>query len=335
MALLNLLESIRHTLDIQLRKNDKIVLFGQDIGKLGGVFRLTAGLQEKYTVQRVFDTPICESAIVGSAIGMAINGLRPIAEIQFDGFVYVGLQDLVSHAARMRNRSRNNFFCPMVLKFPIGGGVKALEHHSESLEVVLGSFPGLKVVVPSNPYDAKGLLIAAINDDNPVIYMEPKLLYRGKKEEVPEEEYEIEIGKAKIVQEGNDITLVAWSSAVNMSKEAIKILEKENGLSIELIDLRTINPLDKDTIIKSVKKTRRFAVVHEATKTFGPAAELITLVNEYAFEYLDEAPIRITGFDIIMPLARGEYHQMINVDKIIYGIKKNFKKIMKIKNIKK
>ncbi|WBL31538.1 alpha-ketoacid dehydrogenase subunit beta [Candidatus Phytoplasma sacchari] len=330
MALLNLLESIRHTLDLQLSKNDKIVLFGQDIGKLGGVFRLTSGLQTKYSEKRVFDTPICESSIVGSAIGMAINGLRPIAEIQFDGFVYVGLQDLVSHAARMRNRSRNNFYCPMVLKFPVGGGVKALEHHSESLEVVLGSFPGLKVVVPSNPYDAKGLLIAAINDDNPVIYMEPKILYRGAKEEVPEEEYEIEIGKAKIVKEGKDITLVAWSSAVNMAKLAIKKLEEEdNGISVELIDLRTINPIDRETIFNSVKKTGRFLVVHEATKTFGPAAELIALVNEYVFKYLKEAPRRVTGFDIIMPLARGEYHQMINSEKIIYSIKNNFKTIRK------
>ncbi|KAB8122048.1 MAG: pyruvate dehydrogenase E1 component subunit beta [Candidatus Phytoplasma cynodontis] len=325
MALLNLLESIKHTLDLQLSKNDKIVLFGQDVGKLGGVFRLTAGLQQKYTEKRVFNTPICESTIVGSAIGMAMNGLRPIAEIQFDGFVYVGLQDLISHAARMRNRSRNNFFCPMVLKFPIGGGVKALEHHSESLEVVLGSFPGLKVVVPSNPYDAKGLLIAAINDDNPVIYMEPKILYRGVKEEVPEEEYEVEIGKAKVVQEGKDITLVAWSSAVNMAKEVIKQLDSEkSGISIELIDLISINPIDRETILNSVKKTGRFLVVHEATRTFGPAAELITLVNEYAFNYLKEAPKRVTGFDIIMPLARGEYHQMINKDKIVYCVKKNF-----------
>ncbi|KXT29372.1 pyruvate dehydrogenase E1 component subunit beta [Candidatus Phytoplasma oryzae] len=327
MALLNLLESIKHTLDLQLSKNNKIVLFGQDIGKLGGVFRVTAGLQKKYGEKRVFDTPICESSIVGSAIGMAINGLRPIAEIQFDGFVYVGLQDLISHAARMRNRSRNNFYCPMVLKFPIGGGVKALEHHSESLEVILGSIPGLKVIVPSNPYDAKGLLIAAINDNNPVIYMEPKMLYRGKREEVPEEEYEVQIGKAKVVEEGKDLTLVAWSSAVPMAKLAIQKLKTDYDISVELIDLRTINPIDRETILNSVKKTGRFLVVHEATRTFGPAAELITLVNEYMFDSLKESSKRITGYDIIMPLARGEYHQMISVEKIFYGIINNFKTI--------
>lgn len=324
-VLMNLLQSINHTLDIQLAKNPKIVLFGQDIGKLGGVFRVTAGLQDKYGIERVFDSPITESGIVGNAIGMSINGLIPIAEIQFDGFVYVGLQDLIAHAARMRNRSRNSFSCPMVLKFPVGGGVKALEHHSESLEVILGSIPGLKVVVPSNPYDAKGLLIAAINSPDPVIYMEPKLLYRGKKEEVPLEEYEIEIGKAKVVKEGNDITLVAWSSAVPISKLAIDELDKE-GISIELIDLRTINPIDKDTILSSVKKTGRLLVVHEATQTYGPAGEIITLVNEHVFDSLKSAPQRVTGFDIIMPLARGEYHQNLNPDKIIYKIKKIFNK---------
>ncbi|WP_323847530.1 MAG: alpha-ketoacid dehydrogenase subunit beta [Phytoplasma sp.] len=322
---MNLLQTINHTLDIQLAKNPKIVLFGQDIGKLGGVFRVTAGLQQKYGEERIFDTPISESAIVGSAIGMSMNGLIPIAEIQFDGFVYVGLQDLISHAARMRNRSRNSFSCPMVLKFPIGGGVKALEHHSESLEVILGSIPGLKVVVPSNPYDAKGLLIAAINSPDPVVYMEPKILYRGKKEEVPLEEYEVEIGKSKIVQEGKDITLVAWSSAVQISKLAIDLLSKE-GISGELIDLRTINPIDEETILNSVKKTGRLLVVHEATKTYGPAGEIISLVNEHVFHYLKDSPQRVTGFDIIMPLARGEYHQNLNPDKIIYKIKKMFNK---------
>jgi pyruvate dehydrogenase E1 component beta subunit len=329
---MNLLQAINHTLDMQLKKNSKIVLFGQDIGKLGGVFRVTAGLQEKYGKERIFDTPITESGIIGSAIGMSINGLIPIAEIQFDGFIYVGLQDLISHAARMRNRSRGTFSCPLVLKFPVGGGVKALEHHSESLEVILGSIPGLKVVVPSNPYDAKGLLIAAINSPDPVIYMEPKLLYRGKKEEVPLEEYEIEIGKAKVVQKGKDITLVAWSSAVQISKLAIDLLAKK-GISVELIDLRTINPIDKETILSSVKKTGRLVIVHEATRTYGPAGELIALVNENIFDYLKDAPQRITGFDIIMPLARGEYHQNLNPDKIVYSIIKIFNKKIEKKKV--
>ncbi|WP_017192675.1 alpha-ketoacid dehydrogenase subunit beta [Italian clover phyllody phytoplasma] len=324
MALMNLLQAVNHTLDLQLAKNPKVVVFGQDIGKLGGVFRVTAGLQKKYGESRVFDTPIAESAIVGSAIGMSMNGLIPVAEIQFDGFLYVGLEDLIAHAARMRNRTRNSFSCPMVLKVPVGGGVKALEHHSESLEVILGSIPGLKVVVPSNPYDAKGLLIAAINSPDPVVYMEPKYLYRAGKQEVPEEEYETEIGKANVVKEGTDVTVIAWSSAVSIVQSALEKLEAD-GISVELVDLRTINPIDRETVLHSVKKTGRLVVVHEATKTYGPAGELITLVNEYAFDYLKAAPSRVTGHDIIMPLARGEYHQFLNADKVIYGVKKALK----------
>ncbi|MDV3167095.1 MAG: alpha-ketoacid dehydrogenase subunit beta [Vigna little leaf phytoplasma] len=326
MALMNLLQAINNALDLQLANNPKVVLFGEDVGKLGGVFRVTAGLQAKYGEKRVFNTPITESGIVGSAIGMSLNGLIPIAEIQFDGFMYVGLQDLVSHAARLRNRSRGSFSCPMVLKFPVGAGVKALEHHSESVETIVGFFPGLKVVVPSNPYDAKGLLIAAINDPDPVIYMEPKLLYRGLKQEVPENIYEVEIGKAKVVQEGTDITLVAWSSAVPIAYKALEFLKQE-GISVEIIDLRTINPIDYLTLVKSIRKTGRLVVVHEATKTYGPAGEIITLINEYAFDALKTAPRRITGNDIIMPLSRGEYHQFLSPEKIIYGIKKIFNKI--------
>ncbi|MDV3205317.1 MAG: alpha-ketoacid dehydrogenase subunit beta [Weeping tea tree witches'-broom phytoplasma] len=323
MPQMNLLESINHTLDLQLGKIPELVLFGQDVGKLGGVFRVLKDLHLKYGEKRVFNTPIAESAIIGSAIGMALGGLKPIAEIQFEGFVFTGLQDLFSHAARMRNRSRGAFYCPMVLRLPMHGSIKALEHHSESIEGMLGSFPGLHIVVPSNPYDAKGLLISSIKSLNPVIFLEPKVLYRGEKQEVPLDEYEVEIGKAKIVQEGKDLTLVAWASAVSISKLAIDILAKE-GISVELIDLRSINPIDRDTIINSVKKTGRLAVAHEATKTYGPAGEIITLVNEYAFHYLKTAPARITGFDIIMPLARGEYHQCLNVHKIVYGIRNVF-----------
>lgn len=323
---MNMLEAINNALDLQLEHNPKIVLFGEDVGKLGGVFRVTAGLQDKHGEKRVFNTPITESGIVGSAIGMSLNGLIPIAEIQLDGFMYVGLQDLVAHAARFRNRSRGSFSCPMVLKFPVGAGLKALEHHSESVEPIVSFFPGLKVVIPSNAYDAKGLLIAAINDPDPVVYMEPKLLYRALKQEVPEGIYEVEIGKAKIVKEGTDITLVAWSSAIPIACKAIDVLTQK-GISVEVIDLRTINPIDRETIINSVKKTGRLVVVHEATKTYGPAGEIITLVNEHAFNALKSAPQRITGNDIIMPLGRAEHHQFLNSDKIIYGIKKIFNKL--------
>ncbi|WP_349401828.1 pyruvate dehydrogenase E1 component beta subunit PdhB [Candidatus Phytoplasma solani] len=320
MALMTLLKAINQTLDSQLQKDPNIVVFGQDVGKLGGVFRVTQGLQDKYGENRVFNTPIAESAIIGSAIGMAINGLKPIAEIQFDGFIFVGLEDLFAHAARMRNRSRGTRTVPMVVRVPVGGGVKSLEHHSESLEVILGSVPGLKVVIPSNPYDAKGLLMAAINDPDPVIFMEPKRIYRGFKQEVPENDYEIEIGKAKIIQEGSDITVVAWGAMVIETQLAIKQLNNE--ISVELIDLRSINPIDRETVIDSVKKTGRFLVVHEACKTYGPAGELITLVNEKAFMHLEAAPARVTGNDITMPLAKAEHHQFLSPEKISHAIRK-------------
>lgn len=317
---MTLLQAINQTLDSQLKKDPNIVVFGQDVGKLGGVFRVTQGLQDKYGENRVFNTPIAESAIIGSAIGMAINGLKPVAEIQFDGFIFVGLEDLFAHGARMRNRSRGTRTVPMVVRVPVGGGVKSLEHHSESLEVILGSVPGLKVVIPSNPYDAKGLLTAAINDPDPVIFMEPKRIYRGFKQEVPEHDYEVEISKAKIVQQGSDITVVAWGAMVIETQLAIKQLNDE--ISVELIDLRTINPIDRETVITSVKKTGRFLVVHEATKTYGPAGELITLVNESAFMYLEAAPARVTGNDITMPLAKAEHFQFLSPEKIAAAIRK-------------
>lgn len=321
MPLINLLQAINQALDSQLSQDERVVVFGEDVGKLGGVFRVTAGLQAKFGEGRVFDTPIAESAIVGSAIGMAIAGLRPIAEIQFDGFIYAGYTDLVTHAARMRNRSRGAYTVPMVLRVPVGGGIRALEHHSESLEVLLGSIPGIKVVIPSTPYDAKGLLISAIKDPDPVVFMEPKRIYRAGKQEVPAEDYEIPIGKAKIVKQGTDVTVVAWGAIVRETEIAIKLLEKDN-ISVELIDLRTIAPIDEETIINSVKKTGRFVVVHEAVKSYGPGAELISLVNEKAFLYLEAAPTRITGHDITVPLARGEHYQFINPVKVARDIKR-------------
>ena len=321
MALINLLQAINQALDIQLEKDPTVVVFGEDVGHEGGVFRVTAGLQKKYGEARVFDTPISESAIVGSAVGMAINGLKPVCEIQFDGFIYPGYTDLITHAARFRNRSRGKYTVPMVLRVPVGGGIRALEHHSESLEVLLGSVPGLKVVIPSTPYDAKGLLTAAIKDPDPVVFMEPKRIYRAGKQEVPEEEYIIPIGKAKIVKQGTDVTIVCWGAMVREVEKASEILTSLK-IEAEVIDLRTINPIDQETIINSVKKTGRFVVVHEAGKTYGPAAELIALVNEKAFLSLEAPPTRITGFDIVVPLARGEHHHFVQVDKIVYQVKK-------------
>lgn len=321
MAVLTLLEAINQALDQKMADDSRVVVYGEDTGFEGGVFRVTAGLQKKYGVDRVFDTPISEAAITGSAIGMAINGLIPVAEIQFDGFIFPGYTELVTHMARYRNRTRGRHGLPIVVRFPVGGGIRALEHHSESVETLLGHIPGLKVVIPSTPYDAKGLLISAIEDPDPVIFMEPKRIYRSGKQEVPEEMYRIPIGKAKVVKEGTDVTVVAWGAIVREVEKAIKLLEGDN-INVELIDLRTINPIDEETIMNSVKKTGRFVVVQEAVKTYGPGSELITLVNEKAFLHLEAAPARVTGFDITVPLARGENYHFVQPERIAAEIKK-------------
>ena len=263
MALMNLITAINHTLDLALAQDERVVVFGEDVGVEGGVFRATVGLQKKYGEERVFDTPLAESAIVGTAVGMALNGLRPVAEIQFSGFVYPAFNQIISHVARMRNRTRGQRYLPMVIRMPHGGGIKALEHHSESLDTFFGHIPGLKVVVPSTPYDAKGLLLSAIRDDDPVIFLEPSKLYRAFRQEVPEEDYTIPIGKAKVVKPGSDLTVVSWGAYLHEALKAAELLQAE-GIDAEVIDLRTISPLDRETILESVKKTGRFAVVHEA-----------------------------------------------------------------------
>ncbi|MBU1093112.1 MAG: alpha-ketoacid dehydrogenase subunit beta [Firmicutes bacterium] len=321
MAVITLLDAINQALDQKMADDSRVVVFGEDTGFEGGVFRVTAGLQKKYGVDRVFDTPIAEAAITGSAIGMAINGLIPVAEIQFDGFVFPGYTEIVTHMARYRNRTRGGYSLPLVVRFPVGGGIRALEHHSESIETLLGHIPGLKVVIPSTPYDAKGLLISAIEDPDPVIFMEPKRIYRSGKQEVPEQMYRIPIGKAKVVKEGTDVTVVAWGAFVREVEKAIKLIEDDN-ISVELIDLRSISPIDEETIINSVKKTGRFIVVQEAVKTYGPGAELISIVNEKAFLYLEAAPTRVTGFDITVPLAKGEHYHFIQPERIAAAIKK-------------
>lgn len=323
MAVLNLVQAINQALDQKMEDDSRVVVFGEDSGYEGGVFRVTAGLQKKYGEDRVFDTPIAEAAITGSAIGMAVNGLVPVAEIQFDGFVFPGITEIVTHMARYRNRSRGRYGLPIVVRFPVGGGIRALEHHSESLEALFGQIPGLKVVMPSTPYDAKGLLISAIEDQDPVIFMEPKRIYRSGKQEVPEEMYRIPIGKAKVVKEGNDVTVVAWGPFVREVEKAMDLLKAQGeNIDIELIDLRTINPIDEETIINSVKKTGRFVVVQEAVKTYGPGAELIALVNEKAFLHLEAQPTRVTGFDVTVPLPRGEHFFFIQPERIAAEIKK-------------
>ncbi len=323
MGLHSLIGAVNNAMDIEMARDDSVVVFGEDVGKEGGVFRATEGLQAKYGKERCFDTILAESSIVGSALGMSMNGLKPVAEIQFSGFVLPAFNQIASHVARIRNRSRGRFTAPLVIRMPYGGGIRALESHSESLETIFAALPGLKLVIPSTPYDAKGLLISAIRDPDPVIFMEPKRIYRSGKQEIPDGEYTVEIGKARVVKPGTDLTLVAWGAMMREAQGAVKMAEAE-GKSIELIDLRTISPWDKETVMESVKKTGRIVVVQEAVKSYGPAAEIIASVNEEAFLYLEAPPTRVTGLDVIVPLAKGEHHHLpdskfikYNMDKVI------------------
>lgn len=319
---LNLLEAINQALYQALESNRDVVVFGQDVGFEGGVFRVTEGLQKAFGESRVFDTPIAEASIAGVGIGAALYGLRPVVEMQFSGFSYPAFQQIMTHAARYRNRSRGRYNVPLVVRMPMAGGIKALEHHSEALEALYSHIPGLKVVMPATPYDAKGLLLAAIEDNDPVIFFEPKSLYRAFRQEVPEEHYTIEIGKANIIKEGSNLTLVTYGAQVHASLEAIKMLQESHPeIDVELIDLRTIKPLDTETIINSVKKTGRIVVAHEAVKTLSLSAEIITRVNEGAFEYLLAPPARVTGYDITVPLAKGEHFHMVTAEKIAKQIK--------------
>lgn len=312
---LNLIGAVTQALENEMEIDETIVVYGEDVGVEGGVFRATVGLQEKFGEKRVFDSPLAESAIVGTAVGMAINGLKPVVEMQFMGFSYPAFNQIISHVARMRNRSRGRYTLPMVIRAPYGGGIRALEHHSESTEALYAQIPGLKVVIPSTPYDAKGLLIAAIRDPDPVLFLEPKRIYRAFRQEVPEDSYVLPIGKAKVLQEGEDVTIVAWGAMVRDTQKAIEMV-KDKGIKPELIDLRTIAPMDRETIIESVKKTGRIIVVHEAPKTLGVGAEIMALVNEKAFLYLEAPPTRVTGFDTTFPLPRGEKHYIPSPERI-------------------
>lgn len=319
MQIMNMVQAINNALDIKLKEDKNVVAFGEDVGLEGGVFRVTSGLQKKYGEERVFDTPLAESGIVGTAIGMGAAGLRPVVEMQFSGFVYPAFNQIISHAARFRNRSRGKYFSPLVIRMPYGGNIKALEHHSESMEALFGHIPGLKVVIPSTPYDAKGLLISSIEDNDPVIYMEPKKIYRAIKQEVPVKRFNIELGKAKILQEGKDITIVSYGALIREVQRAMVELKRSN-ISVELIDLRTIYPIDRFTISQSVKKTGRFLSVTEGPSSFGVGAELISIVNEESFLHLEAPPKRLAGFDTTPPLQMGEHFYFHSRERIIYEV---------------
>ncbi|MBI2997777.1 MAG: alpha-ketoacid dehydrogenase subunit beta [Deltaproteobacteria bacterium] len=319
MAKLTMVEAINLALAQEMERDARVVVLGEDVGKNGGVFRVTQGLYEKFGDGRVADTPLSESAIVGVSIGMAAYGLRPVVEIQFEGFIYAAMEQLISHASRIRTRSRGRYHCPLVVRVPYGGGIRAPEHHSESNEALFVHTPGLKVVVPSTPYEAKGLLVSAIRDPDPVIFMEPKRVYRALKEEVPEEEYTIPLGQARIATEGKDNTLIAWGAMLQPTLKAAALMG-ERGIHSEVIDLRTLSPLDTRTIIESVKKTKRAVIVHEAPRTCGLGAELVARINESALLYL-EAPVeRVTGYDTVMPLPKLEQHYLPNAERVTEAI---------------
>ena len=316
---LNMVEAINLALKQELGKNKRMIILGEDVGRDGGVFRVTDGLIDLYK-DRVIDTPLSEAGIVGMSIGMAINGLIPVVEIQFEGFTYPAIDQIISHASRLRNRSRGRFTVPLVIRSPIGGGIKALEHHSESPETYYMHAPGIKVVVPSRPYNAKGLLISAIRDPDPVIFFEPKKIYRAFKEEVPEEEYTIPLGKAEVLREGGDVTLIGFGSWIKNCLEAAE--ELKNEISVEVLDLQTLSPLDVDAIINSVKKTGRCVVVQEAQKTCSIGSEITSLINEKAFLNM-EAPVEVlAGIDTITPMPKLEDYYFPNTKKIVKLVRK-------------
>jgi pyruvate dehydrogenase E1 component beta subunit len=307
-----MVQAINLALIQEMEKDDRVLLLGEDVGNNGGVFRVTEGLQKRFGEKRVVDTPLAESGIIGTAIGLAMAGLRPVPEIQFEGFLGPAYDQICSHAARMRTRTRDAFTVPLTIRVPVGGGIHAPELHSDSPEAIYAHTPGLKVVMPSSPYDAKGLLIAAIRDPDPVIYFEPKRIYRAFREEVPEDEYVLPIGKARTVCEGTELTVVSWGASVVQCMQAIE----KSGKSIELIDLRTIYPFDIDAVESSVSKTGRCVVVHEAPLTCGFGAEISARIMERCFLHL-EAPVqRVAGFDTIMPYYKLELDYMPDAARI-------------------
>ncbi len=324
MAKMTMVQALNLALRQEMAKDDNVILLGQDVGADGGVFRVSEGLVEQFGEQRIVDTPLAESGIIGMAVGMAVHGLKPIAEIQFSGFSYQNFHQLENHGARMRWRTRGRLTVPMVMRAPYGGGVRALEHHSESREAYWAHTPGLKMVIPSGPRNARGLLVSAIRDPDPVIFYESKALYRAFREEVPEEEETFPIGNSQRIREGDDITLIAYGAMLRPTLEAADELQKK-GVQAEVIDLLTISPLDATLMVKSVKKTGRAVVIHEAPQSFGPGAEIIARLMTEAFYFL-EAPIeRVTGFDTIIPFFNMEKHYMPNVQRIIHGANKTLK----------
>lgn len=321
MATITLVEAVTQALAYEMAHDENVILLGEDIGKNGGVFRATVGLLDRFGPERVLDTPLAESMIAGTAIGMASQGLKPVAEFQFMGFIYSGFDQIISHASRLRNRTRGRLTCPLVYRAPYGSGIHAPEHHSESTESLFAHIPGLRVVIPSSPAKAYGLLLAAIRDPDPVLFLEPKRIYRLVKQDVPDNGEALPLDQCFIEKSGDDVTLVTWGAMIKETMAAAQQLEQQ-GISAEVIDLATISPIDINTIIDSVEKTSRCVIVHEAARTCGVGAEIAAQLAEYALDCLSAPIQRVTGYDTVMPYAQLEKHYIPSVNRIVKAVEK-------------
>ncbi|GBC63005.1 alpha-ketoacid dehydrogenase subunit beta [Desulfonema ishimotonii] len=317
MAKMTMVQAINLALRQEMETDDRVIVMGEDVGVDGGVFRVTDGLHEQFGPERALDTPLGEAGIVGMAIGMAVYGLRPVCEIQFSGFAYQNFHQIENHAARLRWRSQGRYHVPMVMRAPYGGGVRALEHHSESREAFWAHIPGLKMVIPSGPRNARALMVSAIRDPDPVVFYEAKALYRAFREEVPEAEETLPLGQSRMVREGGDLTIIAYGAMIRPALEAAEMLKKERGIETEVIDLLTISPLDETLFVASVRKTGHAMIVHEAPMSFGPGAEIVSRLVEKAFYYLEVPVARVTGYDVVTPLFSREKHYIPDAGRIV------------------
>ncbi|MBU2711924.1 alpha-ketoacid dehydrogenase subunit beta [Zooshikella harenae] len=319
---ITLVEAVNQALHYAMSKDENVVVLGEDVAVNGGVFRATVGLRERFGIKRVMDTPLAEALIAGVSIGMASQGLKPVAEIQFLGFIYAAMEQLVSHAARMRNRTRGRITCPMVVRVPFGGGIHAPEHHSESTEALFAHIPGLRVVIPSSPRRAYGLLLSAVENPDPIIFMEPKRIYRATKQAVPDDGKSLPLDTCFTLRQGTDVTLVSWGASILETMQAAKRLA-ERDISAEVIDVACIKPLDIDTILYSVKKTGRCVVIHEAARSFGVGAEIVAQLHEQAFFDLLAPVKRVTGYDVTMPYYQMEKHYIPTTERIISAVEQS------------
>lgn len=322
MAKMTMVQALNLALRQEMERDPDVVLLGEDIGLDGGVFRVTDGLVQQFGEQRVVDTPLAESGIVGMSIGMALYGLKPVAEIQFSGFSYYTLHQVENHAARLRWRSQGRYHVPLVMRAPYGGGVRALEHHSESRETFWAHIPGIKMVIPSGPRNARALLVSAIRDPDPVVFYEPKALYRAFREEVPEAEETLPLSRSVVAREGRDLTLIAYGAMMRPTLAAAEELHQKHGVEAEVIDLLTVSPLDDALMVASARKTGRVAVVHEAPRSFGPGAEIVARLVEKAFYHLEVPVARVTGYDVVIPLFSRENHYLPGVPRIVHAARR-------------